>query len=122
MPVRLFNMRGVPEDEADEIRALLTSHDIDYYETPAGNWGFSVPAIWLKDADQQPRARALLDQYQRERAIRMRSEYAQLKKEGRQRRVMDLILEDPVRVILYVAAIVAVIYFSTIPFIGLGTD
>ena len=115
-------MRGVPEDEADEIRALLTNHDIDYYETPAGNWGFSVPAIWLKDADQQPRARALLDQYQRERAIRMRSEYAQLKKEGRQRTVIDLILEDPVRVILYVAAIVAVIYFSTIPFIGLGTD
>ena len=122
MPVRFFNMRGVPEDEAEEIRALLTSHAIDFYETPAGNWGFSVPAIWLNDEAQQPRARALLDEYQRERVIRVRNEYAQLKKEGRHRTILDIILEDPVRVILYLAAIVALIYFSTIPFIGLGLD
>ena len=58
MPVKLFSLRGVPDDEADEIRALLAQHAIDYYETPPGNWGVSMPAIWLPDDSELARAGA----------------------------------------------------------------
>lgn len=116
MPIKLFNLRGVPDDEAEEIRVLLTRHGIDYYETPAGKWAASAPAIWLNDESRGSQARLLIEQYQRERQIRAREEYAQLQKEGKHRTMIDLLREDPIRIIIYLAAIAAVVYFSTIPF------
>ena len=74
MPILLFNLNGVPDDEAEEIRALLNSNGIDFYETPAGNWAASVPALWLNDESQRSQATLLIDQYQRERVIRARAE------------------------------------------------
>jgi len=120
LPILLFNLKGVPDDEAGEIRALLNSNGIDYYETPAGNWAASLPAIWLNDESQRPQARLLIDQYQRERLIRARAEYAQLQKEGKHRTILDLIRENPIRFIVYLAAIVIVVYFSTKPFMDIG--
>ena len=120
MPILLFNLKGVPDDEAEEIRALLNSNGIDYYETPAGNWAASVPALWLNDESQRPLARLLIDQYQRERLIRVRAEYAQLKNEGKHRTILNLIREDPIRFVVYLAAIAAVVYFSTKPFMDIG--
>lgn len=121
MPIKLFNLRGVPDDEAEDVRVLLTRHGIDYYETPAGKWGASSPAIWLNDESQGPQARLLIEQYQHERQIRAREEYAQRKKEGKHRTMIDFLREDPIRIIIYLVAIAAVIYFSTIPFMNIGT-
>ena len=69
----LFKLRNVPDDEALEVRELLELNDIDYFETTPGNWGISMPGLWLHDADDFPRARALLDDYQADRAQRERS-------------------------------------------------
>ena len=41
----LFRLRNVPDDEADEVRELLTQHSIEFYETGAGNWGISMPRV-----------------------------------------------------------------------------
>lgn len=120
MPIKLFNLRGVPDDEAEEIRDLLTSNRIDYYETPGGNWAVSAPAIWLNDDSHWHKAHELIEQYQRERLIRARKEYSQLRKEGKHRTIADLISENPIRFIIYLAAIAAILYFSTKPFINLG--
>ncbi|GIT21853.1 MAG: hypothetical protein CM1200mP40_15350 [Gammaproteobacteria bacterium] len=57
-------MRYVPEDEAQEVRELLEENDIAYFETHAGYWGISVPAIWAKREDQFDRARELIEKYQ----------------------------------------------------------
>ena len=35
MAVLFFNLRGVPQDEADDVRELLQQHDIGFYETDA---------------------------------------------------------------------------------------
>ena len=121
MPIKLFNLRGVPDDEAEEIRELLTSNRIDYYETPGGNWAVSAPAIWLNDDSQWHKAKELIAQYQRERLIRVKKEYLQLRKEGKHRTIADLISENPIRFIIYLAAIAAIIYLSTKPFISIGT-
>ena len=84
MPVQLMRLRGVHEDEVRELRELLEQNAIAYYETPAGNWGISMPAIWLHEDADLARARALVDDYQRERSQRVRSEYEALKAAGQQ--------------------------------------
>lgn len=120
MAVRLFAMSDVPEDEAEEVRALLTSNGIDYYETPAGNWGISVPAIWLRNDEQRELARRLLDGYQAERAARMRSEYQRQREEGCHRTVWDVLRENPLRFVGYLIAVAVVVYFSTKPFLDIS--
>lgn len=120
MPTKLFSLGHVPDDEADEVRALLAEHGIEYYETEAGGWGISPAALWLRDEAQLGTARALVDAYQAERAVRMRAAYEALKREGQQRTLFDVIQENPARFIAYLAVIAAILYFSTKPFIDLG--
>jgi hypothetical protein len=120
MSTRLFALNGVPDDEAEEVRALLSAAGINYYETPAGNWGISSPALWLHDDSQMEQARSMIDAYQRERAIRVKEEYAQLRREGRHRTFIHVIRENPLRFFVYLAGIVAIVYFSTKPFMDIG--
>lgn len=120
MSVILFKLRGVPDDEVDEIRELLRENGIDFYETSAGNWGISMPAIWLRDNSQLKQAKQLLEAYQEERTSRMKSEYVRLKERGENRTLLDIFTEDPLRMLLYVAAVAAIIYISVMPFLDLG--
>ncbi len=120
MAVQLFILRGVPEEEADEICAILDENNIDYYETPAGSWGMSMPALWLKDETQLDQAKQLLDEYQQQRQTQAHAEYEALKRQGKQRRVIDLIKEHPLRFLLYLVLIAVVAYFSISPFLRLG--
>lgn len=120
MPVQIFKLRGVPEDEAADVRALLTEHSLEFYETPAGNWGISAPGIWLKDESRFAEARALIEEYQVARQQRVRQEYEQLRQQGRQRSVVDLIRSNPLRFILYLAGILLLIYISIKPFLHFG--
>lgn len=120
MSVRIFNLRGVPDDEAEDVRELLTSHSIDYYETPAGNWGISMPSIWLRNKEQFDQAKQLIDSYQAERGARVRAEHSRLKREGQHPTFFDEIRQHPLRVLVYVLFAVVVLYFSTKPFVGLG--
>lgn len=121
MPVKLFSLRGVPDDEAEEVRALLTKHAVDYYETPAGMWGISMPAIWLQDESQLARAKSLIEEYQRVRGEQARAAYAQLKAEGKHRTLLDALRENPLRFIVYICAAAALLYVSTKPFLSLGS-
>ncbi len=120
MAVQLLILRGVPDGEADEIRALLSEHHIDYYETPAGSWGMSMPALWLNDKTQLERARGLLAEYQRQRQSVARREYEELKAQGRQRTLIAMFREQPLRYLFYLALICVIIYFSISPFLKFG--
>ena len=116
MPTLIFKLRGVPDDEAEEVRALLEKYRIDYYETTAGNWGISLPALWLQDETEEERAKELISEYQQERYIRVRGEYEQLKKEGKQRRFIDLFKENPNQFLMYIVFILGIAYLSIRPF------
>lgn len=115
----LFRLNGVPEDEAEDIRQLLTENHIDFYETSAGRWGISLAAIWLKDEVQLERANSLIREYQEERYRRAREEYERLRQEGRLETLFDRLRREPMRVLLYLLAIAAVLYFSIWPFMRL---
>lgn len=112
MSILLFSLRGVPEDEADEIRDLLTKNNLDYYETSAGNWGISMPAIWLKNTDDLNTAQQLLGEYHHYRAITQREIYNQLKKTRQNKRLIHSIIEKPLQFICYLAIISFIFYLS----------
>lgn len=120
MPVRLFNLRGVPEDEAEDIRALLKAHDIAFYETPPGNWGVSSPGFWLNDNAQLEEGRRLIAEYQQKRLDEQRELFEQRKRAGEHRGLIHVITDNPLRFVLYLAIAATVIYFSVMPFFHLG--
>lgn len=117
MSVLFFKLRGVPDDEAADVRKLLQDHDIGFYETTAGTWGISMPGIWLHDHKQQAEARCLLDGYQKNRQREARATYDQARAMGEQRTVFTLISEAPLKFILLLAALLFVLYISIMPFL-----
>ena len=121
MSVLLFSLRNVPNDEADEIRELLTSSEVEFYETPAGKWGISAPAIWLLDEKELPKAKSVIDRYQKDRFVRQRQEYESLKRAGKNKSIIEAIKENPLQFVVYFAIVAFVLYFSIKPFFDLGS-
>ena len=108
----LFRMRHVPDDEAQEVRELLTRHAIDYFETSAGNWGISMPALWVRDEARFREARDLLDTYQAARSARTKAEYQHQRRTGQLRTLADSFSEQPVRFLVHIGLIGLVLYLS----------
>ena len=119
MATQLVKLRNVPEDELEEIYALMEANEIEVYETSAGNWGISMPALWLRHDEQLAQAKDLLKQYETERFERMRGEYEAQKEAGKARTFLDMARENPVKYVAYIVMIGALIYISTVPFISL---
>lgn len=120
MAVQLFRLRNVPDDEAEDIRNLLTKHHFDYYETPAGNWGVSMPAIWLQNDDQLDRAKILIDEYQQQRSNNAKLERERAIQEGNRQGLISSFLKSPIQTIVYTALAVVILYFSIKPFLNFG--
>lgn len=108
----IFILRGVPEEEAEEIRSLLLDNHLDYYETSSGNWGISMPALWIKNEADFPRAEALLNQFHQERERQQKEKYIALKKAGQNKTIVDEFVQRPIRFIFYVGMIIFFLYVS----------
>lgn len=115
----VFRLRHVPDDEAADVRELLEQHDIDYFETAAGNWGISMPALWVNKDEDFPRARELIDQYQEERGKRIRQEYELSRQRGEARTLWHSFIEKPIQFVLIVGVIIAVLYLSLYVFLSM---
>lgn len=114
----LFRLRNVPEDEVDEVLQLLEENRIEIYETSAGNWGISMPALWVQDDSQYDYARELLERYQAERALRIRDEYEELRRTGQAESLYTSFKDQPLRFIFYSVLVAAVVYLSVSSFFG----
>jgi hypothetical protein len=108
MALLLINLRHVPDDEANEMRAVLEQHGIDFYETPPNRWGISAGGIWLRDDDQLDEARRLIAEYQEQRRTRAHAEPPPPR--------------HPVQILVYLAIVAAILYFSIVPFLRLGGE
>ena len=106
MSVLIFNLRHVPDDEAQDVRELLLDNNIEFHETSAGILGMSVPGLWVVNEEQVEEARHLIDEYQQLRQKRVREEY-RLKK----RTSMDMFKENPVRYSGSILVIILLCYF-----------
>lgn len=117
MPHHLMNLRHVPDDEAEEIRALFDEHDVPFYETPPSRWGISMGGFWVHDDAEAARARELLETYQNQRYQRQRSAYEQDLAAGRVGGVWHRLRHKPVTTLAAFVAIVVILAFSLAPFV-----
>ena len=118
MPIRLFSLKDVPDDEAEEVRELLSDNAIDFYETPPNKWGFSPGAIWLRKDVQRELAKNLISEYQEQRGIRMREAYEEQKRQGNVETVFSRLCTRPVQFILLIGFALFILYVSLMPFIS----
>lgn len=120
MAVLIFNLRNVPDDEADEICQLLTEAHIDFYETPAGRWGMSSPGLWVNDDSQAALAKQLIAQYQQTRTVRAQQLYAEQKAQGQHLTLWASVKLHPLRVVAALLVLAFMLYVSVGPFLKMG--
>ena len=114
-PAQRVNLRNVPDDEADDVRAMLDARGIPFYETRPSLWGVSAGGIWVTDDAAYAEARQAMDDYQRQRRDRARAEYAAARRAGTADTFMTLLRADPVRVVMSVLGILLVLVLVALP-------
>lgn len=121
MPKLLLSLRLAEDDEADEVRALLDEHAVDWYETRPGIFGVSAGGIWLRDLERAAEVKALLDDYQASRAERVRAEYAQAVRSGKAPRFIDAMRADPWRMLAKLVAVLLLVALTVaLPYVLLA--
>jgi hypothetical protein len=111
----LLNLRNVPDDEIDDVRAMLTAHRIEFHETQPSRWGISYGGIWVTHDEDAAEAKRLMADYQGKRQARVRAEYAAARREGTAETFMDVLREQPLRVALTVLAIIVLLGLVALP-------
>lgn len=113
----LLNLRGVPDDEANDVRALLDAKRIPYYETTPNFWGISAGGIWVTEDEDFPAAKRAFDDYEQQRSIRVRAEYAAAKRAGTAETFASMLRDDPLRVVMVLLGVLFVLGIATLPFV-----
>lgn len=120
MPTMLFSLRQVPDDEADEVRALLREHEIGFYETPGSKWGLGAGALWTRDAEAVARAKALIAEYQERRGEQARAEHASRVRDGTAPTFLDVVRNEPLRVLLVLLGVAFFAGLCALPWYALS--
>lgn len=113
----LLNLRNVSDDEADDVRAMLDTHRIAYYETPPSLWGISAGGIFVADNDAIAQAKRLMADYQQQRQARVRAEHAAAVRTGTAQTFWTVLRNEPVRVVLTLLAIAFLLGLLALPVI-----
>lgn len=111
----LLNLRNVLEDEADEVRAMLQAHRIEFYETQPSRWGISYGGIWISDEADVAEAKRLMADYQAQRTTRVRAEYEAAQRDGTAETFRTVLREQPGRVLLTALAILVLLGLVALP-------
>ena len=115
MSKMLLNLRNVPDDEAYDVRAMLDAHRIAFYETTPSMWGISSGGIWVTEDAAFAEAKRLMADYQQQRGVRVRAEYATAKRDGTAETLGMVLRAEPGRVALLVLAILFVLGLMALP-------
>jgi len=113
----LFNLQGVPDDEADAIREILEQHDIFFYETSEGRWRLGLAAIWLPNTHQKEQAEELIKDYQKRRYESFERERNHLSELGVLKSFLLKFYMQPLQVSAALLGIVLVLMISILPFV-----
>jgi len=120
MAVHLCSLRNVDEAESEALQQKLDESGIEYYQTPAGSWGISAAALWLRNREDAGRAKQVLQVFQQDWSVQQRAHHAELKQSGQLPGFLDLLKQQPVKVIVYLGLAVLILYLSTKPFLSIG--
>jgi hypothetical protein len=116
----LFDLRNVPDDEADEVRAMLDGHGIAYYETAPSAWGLFAGGIWITDEAELADAKALFADYQQRRQSIARENYDAARRDGNVDSFWTTLRRQPARTALWLLTIAFLLGLTVLPFILLG--
>ncbi len=116
----LLNLRHVPDDEADEVRALLKERGTPFYETEPSRWGVSAGGIWVSRDEDAAAARQLLAEYQQRRRTQARAEYDAAKRAGTAPTTWSAFREHPVQTIFVLLGIAFLVGLMALPFVMLA--
>lgn len=116
----LFDLRNVPDDEADEVRALLDAHEIAFYETMPAAWGLFAGGIWVTDHAAISEAKSLLADYQLQRQAKARADYAAAKRDGTAETLWTTLRREPGKVAVLMLAIAFIVGLTVFPFVLFG--
>lgn len=111
----LLNLRHVPDDEADDVRAMLEEHGIAFYETEPSMWGISAGGIFVTEDAAVVEAKRLMADYQDRRRTRVRAEYAASRRDGTADTFWTVLRAEPARVALTVLAILFLLGLVALP-------
>ena len=104
----LLNLRNVPDDEIEDVCALLDANGIAHYRTNPSPFGISFGGIWVSEDAEHPRARALMDDYQQARGERVRGERAQALHDGTAETFTSQLRRRPIFVLLVLAGMIGI--------------
>lgn len=113
----LLNLHNVPDDEADDVRALLDARGIAYYETKPSIFGISFGAIWVTEDADFPAAKRAFDEYELQRGARVRAEYAAARRAGTAQTFMGVLRADPMGVLMSLLAVLLALGVVALPII-----
>lgn len=115
MAKMLLNLRHVPEDEADDVRAFLDANRIAWYETRPGLFGISLGAIWVKHDSDIAEAKRLMADYQAARKAKVRAEHEAARRDGTAETFSSLLRERPLWVLVRVLGIILLLALMALP-------
>ena len=113
----LLNLRNVPDDEADDVRALLDEKQIEFYETNPGPWGISAGGIWVAKDEDFAAAKRALDDYEQQRSVRVRAEYAAARRAGTAETLAGILRMQPARIVVALLGILFAMGLVALPVI-----
>jgi hypothetical protein len=111
----LLNLRMVPEDELEDVRAFLRENAIEYYETRPSRWGISYGGLWVSNDADLPAAKRLMAAYQAQRSRVAREAHAAARRDGTAETFGDIVRREPLRVLLTGVAIVFLLALVALP-------
>ena len=111
----LLNLRQVPEDEADDVRAFLDANGIAFYETAPSRWGISHGGIWLTHDADHVEAKRLMAEYQARRSLQARESWAAARRDGSAETFAEVVRREPLRVLLTAVAILFLLGLVALP-------
>ena len=116
----LFDLRNVPDDEADDVRALLDAHGISYYETKPAAWGLFGGGIWITEDERITDAKSILSDYQLQRQAAAQAAYAAARRDGTAETLWTTLRREPRNALVLLITIVFVVGLTVLPFVLLG--
>lgn len=115
MAKMLLNLRHVPDDEADEVRAFLDANRIAWYETRPGLFGVSLGAIWIRDNEDHDQAKRLMATYQEGRQAKMRAQNEAARRDGSAETFASMLRDRPGWVLVRVLGIILLLLLLALP-------
>ena len=108
----LFRMRHVPEDEARDVRDLLQKITSNFLRLSLVIGVFQFQLSGISRNDQYTEARKIIDLYQTERADKAKKRLLDQETKGMKLRVSDVFIQNPLRFMFSLLAIIIVLYIS----------